>query len=79
IKVTYKDKDNKDIDKIYTVAGFVYGAHAPASNSNNKANQIFFAYVDEEDVAADIFSGINVLLKDIDRSDFSKQTYYQDI
>ncbi|MBF0710447.1 MULTISPECIES: ABC transporter permease [unclassified Gemella] len=79
IKVTYKDKDNKDIDKIYTVAGFVYGAHAPASNSNNKANQIFFAYVDEEDVAADIFSGINVLLKAIDRSDFSKQTYYQDI
>ncbi|MDO4814951.1 MAG: ABC transporter permease, partial [Gemella sp.] len=57
VKFTYKDKDNKEISKDYKVVGYVYGAHAPDATSSNKASLNFFAYVTEDNVKSDRFTG----------------------
>lgn len=63
----------------YTVVGFVYGVDYPANATNNSANNEYFAYVKKENFVNEVVSGVNIILKDVTRNDFTKDDYYAQV
>ncbi|MBU0279147.1 ABC transporter permease [Gemella sp. zg-1178] len=84
VSISYDNKKDEFIslelkNKVYKIVGFVYGADMPESSSNNSANVNFFAFVNKNNFEADKYAGVNVLLKNIDRKDFTREEYYTEV
>ncbi|MBF0714095.1 FtsX-like permease family protein [Gemella sp. GH3] len=63
----------------YKVVGFVYGIDFPENSTNNKSNVNFFGYVQKENFSSDSVNGITILLRNIDRTDLTTDSYYDSV
>lgn len=79
VKISYKDKDEKKIERTFKVVGFVYNVDIPENSSNNPEDSNYFAFLTKDNFADFKVAGVNILLKDIDRTDLTADSYYEKV
>lgn len=83
--IELKEKNNTQENGIklttfkYKIVGFVYGIDYPENSTNNKANTNYFAYTKKENFETSVVSGINIILKDIPKKNYTDNTYYENV
>ena len=71
-KITLKNSE-------YTISGFVYGVDYPENSTNNPINANYFAYISKTNFESEFVSGINIILKNINRENYTSEGYYSSV
>lgn len=75
--IDYKEESNIKLKRTkFKVVGFVYGVDYPENSTNNKANTNYFAYIKKDNFQSDVVSGINIILENSYRENFTSENYY---
>ncbi|MBF0715965.1 FtsX-like permease family protein [Gemelliphila palaticanis] len=60
----------------FKIVGFIYGVDFPENSTNNVANTNYFAYINKDNFESEYVSGVNLILENSPRDDFSSENYY---